>query len=84
MSHDHSAVTQATKPEQFKSSGRWIIWAASVVILAFYLFTAHRPHLYGALPFLILLLCPLMHIFGHKHHGGYNAKPKFPQSQATK
>lgn len=33
----------------------------------------HKVHILGALPYLLLLLCPLMHIFmhggGHGHHG---------------
>jgi len=40
------------------------------VIAAFFLWTEHKAHLMGALPYLILLLCPLMHIFMHRGHGG--------------
>jgi len=48
--------------------------ALIVAMLAggFFLFTEHRAHLLGALPFLFLLSCPLMHLFmhrGHKHGG---------------
>lgn len=37
---------------------------------AFFLWTEHRAHLLGALPYLILLACPVMHFFhhGHGHH----------------
>ena len=38
------------------------------------LFTEHRAHVLGALIWLPLLLCPLMHIFmhgGHSGHGGH-------------
>ena len=38
-------------------------------IAAFYLLTEHRAHLLGALPFLLLLACPLMHLFMHGGHG---------------
>lgn len=44
----------------------WIVFAA---IAAFYLWTEHRAHLLGALPFLLLLACPLMHLFMHGGHG---------------
>ncbi len=44
----------------------WIVFAA---IAGFYLWTEHRAHLLGALPFLILLACPLMHMFMHGGHG---------------
>ena len=46
-------------------------------IVVYYLLAEHRAHFFSALPFLILLLCPLMHVFmhgGHRHgghgHGG--------------
>ena len=51
----------------------WILsWKGIVLILAlagvsYYLLTAHLAHLAVVLPYLILLACPLMHIFGHKH-----------------
>jgi hypothetical protein len=36
-----------------------------LAIAGFFLFTEHRAHLLGALPFILLLLCPLLHLFGH-------------------
>ncbi|RJX30902.1 MAG: DUF2933 domain-containing protein [Oxalobacter sp.] len=39
------------------------------VIAGFYLWTEHRAHLLGWSPFLIFLLCPLMHFFMHGGHG---------------
>lgn len=41
---------------------------------AFYLVAEHRAHLAGLgryLPYLILLACPLLHLFGHGSHGGH-------------
>lgn len=40
-----------------------------LVIALFYLAREHYGHLSQALPYLILLLCPLLHLFGHHHHG---------------
>jgi hypothetical protein len=40
-------------------------------IAAFFLFTEHRAHVVGALPYVLLLLCPLLHFFGHGGHGGH-------------
>ena len=40
-------------------------------IAAFFLFTEHRAHLFGMLPYLFLLACPLLHMFGHGGHGGH-------------
>ncbi|QQR68875.1 MAG: DUF2933 domain-containing protein [Alphaproteobacteria bacterium] len=54
----------------------WILsWKGVALILAlagvsYYLLTAHLAHLAVALPYLILLACPLMHIFGHRHDHG--------------
>ncbi|MGQ0598590.1 DUF2933 domain-containing protein [Aquabacterium sp.] len=40
----------------------------------YFLLTEHLAHVAGALPYLLLLACPLMHVFmhhghGHGHHG---------------
>lgn len=48
----------------------WIA-VAFMAIAAFFLFTEHRAHLLGALPFLLLLACPLMHLFMHHGHGAH-------------
>ena len=37
----------------------------------YFLFVEHTDHVLPYLPFLIILLCPLMHIFMHKSHSGY-------------
>ncbi len=42
-------------------------------IIAFFLFTEHRAHLFGVLPYILLLLCILFHLFGH---GGEGHTPK--------
>lgn len=43
-------------------------------VALFFLLTEHRAHLFGALPWLLLMACPLMHLFhghgDHAHHGG--------------
>jgi hypothetical protein len=42
-----------------------------LVIVLFYLAREHYGHMLGLLPYMILLLCSLIHFFGH-HHGGHN------------
>jgi len=49
----------------------WIL-VAFLAIAAFFLLTEHRTHLFGALPFLLLLACPLMHLFMHHGHGNHD------------
>ncbi len=41
-----------------------------IAVAGFYLITEHQAHLFGILPFLIFLACPLMHLF--MHHGGHD------------
>lgn len=48
-------------------------------IAAYFLLTEHRAHVLGALPLLILLACPLMHVFMHHGHGGHGHSPHADQ-----
>lgn len=70
MQHSHSA--DDGKPEQNRAWSRAnIVLVAFLAIAGFYLIAEHRAHLLGALPFLLLLACPLMHVFMHGGHGGH-------------
>ncbi|WP_198918885.1 DUF2933 domain-containing protein [Pseudomonas chlororaphis] len=40
-----------------------------LAIVGYFLFTEHRAHVVPYLPFLLLLACPLMHVFMHRGHG---------------
>lgn len=42
-----------------------------LIVAGFYLLTEHTAHVLGALPFLLLAACPLMHLFMHHGHGGH-------------
>ena len=53
----------ANRPE----TGRWIFWAF-VLIAGYFVVTEHRAHLIEYLPFVLLLACPLLHLF-HRHGG---------------
>lgn len=61
-----------TQRHQGCSTGtfRWVL-GGLLVVAAFFLFTEHRAHLFGALPYLLLLACPLMHLFMHRGHGAH-------------
>jgi hypothetical protein len=51
----------------------WLVLAA---VAGWFLWAEHRAHLLGALPYVILLACPLMHMFMHRgHHGHHGAPP---------
>jgi hypothetical protein len=43
------------------------------LVAVFYVLREHHAHLLGALAYLLLLACPLMHLFMHHGHGGRHA-----------
>ena len=43
-----------------------------LLIAGVFLLTEHRAHTLGFLPYGLLLLCPLLHLFMHGGHGGSN------------
>jgi hypothetical protein len=49
---------------------QWLLWIGLAAAVA-WLFFGHGEHLLRLAPFLILLACPLMHLFGHGGHGGH-------------
>lgn len=51
-----------------------IVFAVLLAIAAFFLLTEHRAHVFGYLPFLLLLACPLLHMFHHGGHGGHGGR----------
>ena len=76
------------EPPQNLSS--WIRSRSGVVFLVFlaiggfFLVTEHTAHVFGVLPYLLLLACPLMHFLhgGHKRgHGGHEGPPSSASSR---
>lgn len=64
------------QPDQEHLASCWkspagLLLAAAATVAAFYLITEHQAHLYGLLPYLALLVCPLMHLFMHRGHHGH-------------
>ena len=43
-----------------------------LAVTGFYLIVEHTPHVFWALPYLLLLACPLMHLFMHHGRGGHD------------
>ncbi|WP_423246405.1 DUF2933 domain-containing protein [Methylococcus sp. ANG] len=55
------------EPRQSRLRHRLALWGFLGIAL-FFLWTEHRAHLLGVLPYLLLLACPLMHLFMHGGH----------------
>ena len=56
--------------------GRWV-FLGFVLIAGYFLLTEHRAHVVQFLPFVLLLACPLLHMFhGHGGHGGHGGGDK--------
>jgi hypothetical protein len=49
---------------------------AFLAIAAYFLWAEHRAHIMGALPWLLLLACPIIHLLMHRRHDhGEEARP---------
>ena len=46
-----------------------IVLIGFLLVAGFFLITEHTAHFLGVLPYLILLACPLMHLFMHRTWG---------------
>ena len=77
MNHDHAHSPQpAQRPDQesmppFCRSRYALGLPVFGAVAAYLLVSEHRTHFFGALPFLLLLACPLIHIFMHRGHDGH-------------
>jgi hypothetical protein len=49
----------------------WTVWCLFGIGAAL-LVIDHWAHVLGALPYLVLLACPLMHLFMHRGHGSHH------------
>lgn len=70
--HDHTQHHRSAEPQGgFWTSRAFLVCATFLVIAGVLLWTEHLAHALGYLPFLLILACPLMHIFMHGGHGGH-------------
>ena len=58
---------------QWLRSRTGLVLLAFLGIAAFFLITEHTAHFFGILPYALLLLCPLLHLFMHSGHGDHSA-----------
>ncbi|MHB0671704.1 DUF2933 domain-containing protein [Roseomonas mucosa] len=65
--HDHA------EPAWWRSRTGIVVIGLGLVA-AFYVLREHYAHVFGVLPYLLLLACPLMHLFMHHGHGGHDER----------
>lgn len=52
-----------------------LVFLGFAAIAGFFLWEEHKAHILGVLPYALVLLCPLMHLF-HGGHGDHGSKDK--------
>ncbi len=57
----------------------WLGLCLFLAIATFFLWEEHKAHILGALPYVLLLLCPIIHLFMHRGHGGHGAGHSGPE-----
>ena len=67
-------------PGRMEKVSRLALWVFGAAAL-FYLLTEHRAHFLGWVPYLVLLACPLMHLFMHHGHGGHGKSAVNPDTK---
>ena len=73
----------ARRPSLRSPAGIFMLVAAGVGV--YYLLTEHLTHVTQAIPYLFLLACPLMHLFGHGHgHGEHHHRDQDPAQQGER
>ncbi len=83
---DHRAA-----PAEHDSGDRTSFWRSKagvvtcgfLLIGAFFLLTEHWAHVLGVLPYLLILACPLMHLFMHKGHGSHGGHHSHERTKRT-
>lgn len=74
VGHKPEPVFEPRQPSRFWTSKTGLVTIGFLLIAAFFLFSEHRAHTLGVLPFLLLAACPLLHMVmhrGHQGHGGH-------------
>jgi len=62
---------QVVKMKGGKSTNLYLIIALAVI--AYFIWTEHRAYMISALPYLLILLCPILHVFMHRNHHNNDA-----------
>lgn len=82
MAHEHDSHNDG----RTQSAAKWV-FIGFLLVAGYFLIMEHRAHLGGVLtylPFLLLLACPLLHLFHHGGHGGGGHRPTEASNESTK
>jgi hypothetical protein len=88
--HDHGMHQPMTSDPATQDPARIPFWRTRsalvlggfLAIAGFYLITEHTAHVFGVLPYLLILACPLMHLFMHHGHGDHQPQGSENRPQA--
>jgi hypothetical protein len=56
------------------NASAWLALLGFLAIAAFFLLSEHRAHVFGVVPYLLLLACPVLHFFMHRRHGRHGRR----------
>ena len=64
---------------------QWTVacWAILIAVGGYYLWGWHREHVLQLWPAALFLLCPLMHVLGHRHHGSHEDRKSQSEPSLT-
>ena len=82
MAHEQGSHSES----RTQSATKWV-FIGFLLIGGYFLIMEHRAHLGGVLtylPFLLLLACPLLHLFHHGGHGGEDHRPTEASKESTR
>jgi len=70
-------MQQRHQEQRWRRSPIGIVTIGFLGVAGFFLLTEHTAHVFGALPWLLIAACPLMHLFMHHGHGhgGHDHSP---------
>lgn len=80
-SHNHD---ESGNGQSWLFSRTGIATIVAVSVLGFLVYEGHGAHLLGLLPYLLILSCPLMHIFMHGGHGAHGSHHHSDEEEAPR
>lgn len=73
-----SPEQESHRKNGWRSKANWAL-VGFLLVAAYFLITEHRAHVIDFLPFILVLACPLLHLFMHRDHGhGANRDHEHP------